>query len=78
MSPFIHYTTDAEDVVSLMLSVELAIAFNPGKDKNQLVRKVCTHARHRMRGNLKTIVNGWRTKPNAYQLYDNMMTKAGL
>lgn len=72
------HPADVEEVQSIMLSVELALALNPNKDKNRVVQKVCTHARHRLVGNMHNIANCWRKLPDAYTHYDNMMTKAGL
>lgn len=72
------YNEDTDEVLSLVCSVELALLFNPTKNKNRIVQKVCTHARHRFKGNMKYICNEWRNLADAYQRYESFAKEAGL
>ena len=66
------------EVIDVMTTVEIALRLNPHKDKNKVVRRVCTHMRHRLTSDVKKILDHWRQQPDSFKWYDEFMTKAGL
>lgn len=76
--PKIGNISSAEEVCSTMMTVELALWFNPTKNKNSVVRKTVNRIKHRMSPDIKLILHSWSRSHEPFEAYSKFMDKAGL
>lgn len=71
-------SNSAFEIVDVMLTVELALLFNPNKHKNSIVRRTCNKLKHRMSKEVQSILHSWTKSNNAYERYNLFMDKVNL
>lgn len=66
-----------EEVQDVMVTIELALWFNAGKNKHSIVRRTCNKIKRKYSTDINLILSSWSTG-DSYDKYDSFMTKAGL
>lgn len=68
----------APEVIDVMTTIELALIFNSGRNKDSVVRRTCNRIKHRMSPDIKLILHSWSKSDKPFETYTNFMDKAGL
>lgn len=71
-------STWVAEVQDVMITMELALWFNQGKNKNTIVRKCANKLKWKYSPEINMIVKSWSKSNEPYKAYDAFMTKAGL
>lgn len=74
----LNSNTPVFEILDVMLTIELALLFNPNQNKNSVVRKTCNVLKHRMSKDVKKILHKWATSSSAHTNYTIFMNKVNL
>ncbi len=66
------------EVIDIMLTIELALIFNFGRNKHSTVRRTCNKLKYRMSPDIKLILHSWARSNEPFTNYTTFMNKAGL
>jgi len=66
------------EVIDVMTTVEIALHFHRGKNKDTTVRRTCNRMKHRMSPDMKAILHSWSKSNSSFDAYTKFMDKAGL
>lgn len=69
---------EAIDLDDVIVTVELALLFNPGKNKNTVVRRVFNNLKWRKCKKVQKALHIWSKSDQSYNIYVGAMTQLGL